>query len=452
MAGSVRFIHASDIHLGSHLHYTGECSTDVAKSIKNATFRAFSRICDAALEYDVDFLVLSGDVYDSDAQSVAAVHFFNEQCRRLEEKAIPVFVIRGNHDPLVGGSEILRHPGNVFLFDSERVEMHEVRKDTGELIARVLGQSYRGRADSRKMYSSYTPPDTGVWNIGLIHTQLDPQNNNYVPCSLEDLCSKTSMHYWALGHIHQCGVLRKANPTVAYSGIPQGRDFGEQGVGGCLLVELKPLSEPYIKFIPTSSIIWKRVEVKIDRDPERFPKNLHDLENLLAHYAEKVLEEPLKLPDGVKVVEADLSDLIEGYIVEWTITGRGEIHELFEEQEQDASEFLVDSLQRRFSRRRPFLCTDSVVMRTGRPVPDLDVLKNEAVVWKELYEIISMCLTDPEMRRELQGELGQIWDVNVDHENLDPYRFQVTPEVLNDFITQAQQLIVERLMDRRKLG
>lgn len=453
MAGSVRFIHASDIHLGSLLHYTGECRVDIAEIMKNATFEAFARICDAALEYAVDFLVLSGDIYDSDAQSVAAVHFFHQQCKRLGEKGIPIYVVRGNHDPLIGRSEVLEPPGNVYLFDSETVQTYEVRKDdSGELVARVLGQSYRGQADSRKMYSLYTPPDTGVWNVALIHTQLNPQNNNYVPCSLEDLCSKTGIHYWALGHIHECMILRRTYPAVAYSGIPQGRDSGEQGIGGCLLVELRSDSRPDLKFIPTSSIIWRRIEVRIDGDSIRTPKNLNDLADMLAEHAEAVLDEPICFPDGVVGVKSSLSSLIKGFVVQWVITGRGEIHDYLVEQSEEASEFLAQNLQRGFEHRKPFLCTDSVVIRTGKPVPALDVLKDKAIVWRDLQEVISMCLADTEMQRELLGELGQIWDVNVDHESVDPCRFQVTSEILDDIIAQAQQLIIERLMDRRGLG
>jgi exonuclease SbcD len=453
MGDAVRFIHASDIHLGSFMHYTGECSGDIAKVMRNATFEAFTRICDAALEYSVDFLVLSGDVYDCEAQSVAAVRFFYEQCRRLEEKQIPVYLIRGNHDPLIGKLDILQPPSNVFLFDSEAVQTYEVRSGTGELVARVLGQSYRGQADSRKMYSSYTPPDTGVWNIGLIHTQLDPQNSNYVPCSLEDLCRKTGIHYWALGHIHECGILRDSYPVVAYSGIPQGRDFGEQGLGGCLLVELQSDREPDLRFIPTSSVIWERIEVSIDKDPTKIPRNLDDLGDMLLQHAESVLNKPISFPDGVLGVRDNLSSVIRGYVVQWVITGRGEIHDhLVEQDYEEVSDYLIHNLQRRLEHGKPFLCTDSVVVRTGKSAPPLDELKDKAIVWRDLHEVINMCLTDTEMQRELLGELGQIWDANVDHETMDPHRFQVTPKVLSDIMAQAQQLIVERLMDRREVG
>ena len=43
MEGSIRFIHASDLHLGSLLHYTGENRGDAARIMATATFDAFAR-------------------------------------------------------------------------------------------------------------------------------------------------------------------------------------------------------------------------------------------------------------------------------------------------------------------------------------------------------------------------------------------------------------------------
>lgn len=452
MEGSIRFIHASDLHLGSLLHYTGENRGDAARIMATATFDAFARVCNAAIEKNVDFLVLSGDVFDSEAQSVLAIRFFVEQCSRLEAEGIPVYVISGNHDSSIVKKQILDLPANVYLFDSEAVQTCEVLNRRKKLIARILGQSYRGQADSRKMYSLYNPPDEGVWNIGLIHTQLDPGNTNYVPCSLDDLVSRNGIHYWALGHIHECVVLRDTYPVVAYSGIPQGRDFGEQGVGGCLLVELDQDSQIKLEFIPTSSIIWRRVEVKIDEDPLKVPKNISDLSDILAQYAERILDEPIRFPAGVVGLEKDLDNLVKGYIVQWIITGRGEIHEILIEQEQEVSSLLIDAMQGRFGHREPFLFTDSVKICTGKPVPSLEELGKESVVWQDLYEVINECLTDMEVQRELLGQLGQIWETVVDHERQSPYKFQVTSEVLKDLIVQAQQLIIEELLERRGLG
>ena len=48
----------------------------------------------------------------------------------------------------------------------------------------------------------------GSGEYWALHTQLDPGNPNYCPCSVEDLLSQEHIHYWALGHIHQPRIVR----------------------------------------------------------------------------------------------------------------------------------------------------------------------------------------------------------------------------------------------------
>ncbi|AZR74341.1 hypothetical protein BBF96_13655 [Anoxybacter fermentans] len=452
MGGKVRFIHAADIHLGSLLHSTGRAPQEISNLIKRVTYEAFVRICNAAIKYSVDFVLLAGDLYDHKSRSVAANQFFVHQCQRLEKENIPVYIIAGNHDPLQEQGELFDLPKNVFIFDSEQVEVQEVVNKEGELIARILGQSYRGRSESRKMYSSFTVPDTGVCNIGILHTQLDPTNNNYVPCSLNDLICKNDIHYWALGHIHQPRILHRTHPVIAYSGIPQGRDFGEEGVGGCFLVEMTPQNEPEIWFIPTSSVVWKRVEIAIDEDEKNVPENFTCLENLILNKAEDILNKVPPIPEGFKLAQDNnWPDFFQGYIIQWILTGRGEIHDLLVEQEEEAIRLLVENLQDRLKDRKPFLWTESVVVRTGKPLPHLKSLKEQNPIFAEIEEIVHLSLTDAQFKKDLVSELGQIWEDRVDHENINEQKFQLDEETLQAIVKQAEEIVIEKLIEGREL-
>lgn len=450
MSAMVRFIHAADIHLGYVPQTTGRPPNSILELVKQATFSAFNRICDAAKKYEVDFVVLSGDVYDSEFRSVKANQIFVKNSRKLQEENIPVYIVAGNHDPMKDKTEaeLFELPGNVNLFDSESVEIKEVRGKDNKLVARVLGQSYRGRSEARKMYSSFTPPDSGVVNIGLLHTQLDPYNNNYVPCSMDDLMAKGDIHYWALGHIHQCRILNSGRPCIAYPGCPQGKDFGEQGVGGCLLVEAGTETMPVIRFIPTSPLVWRKVQVPIDSDPDNLPQNLDDIKNLLIDQAEKILTEDIQLPENLDTPPDFSFDFFEGYIVQFILTGRGEIHDRLV-QDDEVDEILMRELQDCFKDRKPFLWTDSVVLRTGKPLPGLVEFKKESGVAAELEKIVEMCFKDREFKKNLQKELGEIWETRVDHEKINEYKFQLDDETYNVLIDQAVKLVIEKLMERR---
>ena len=281
-----KFIHTADLHLGSRLHTTGEADSFVEKEINESIEKSFKKICDTALREDIDFIIISGDLYDSEERSINAVSVFNEEAKKLNNDNIDIYVIAGNHDPYKGKKDILKVPENVHIFSSNQVEIKEIRNENNNLMARILGQSYRGNADSRKMYSFFNTTDNSLFNIALLHTQLDPNNNNYVPCSLNDLKSKDDINYWALGHIHKRKILNKKNPTIIYPGIPQGRDFGETGLGGAYLVEVDDFKKININFIPTSTIIWRDEKIKIEENDNK--KNIEEIIDLIKEKSKKL--------------------------------------------------------------------------------------------------------------------------------------------------------------------
>lgn len=69
------------------------------------------------------------------------------------------------------------------------------------------------------------------------------------------------------------------------------------------------------------------------------------------------------------------------------ITGRGELHNLWAGQEEEAAAELTAALRRRLEGRAPFLWSDSVVIRTARPLPRLEELLEKNPVFRELAEV-----------------------------------------------------------------
>lgn len=58
-----KFIHAADIHLDSPLRGL-ERYEGAPDQVKNATRQAFDNLIQLALEEQVDFLLIAGDLYD----------------------------------------------------------------------------------------------------------------------------------------------------------------------------------------------------------------------------------------------------------------------------------------------------------------------------------------------------------------------------------------------------
>ena len=236
--------------MGSLLHIGGESYPLPWSRLHCCHHGRVCRVCHAALKNRVDFVVVSGDLYDREARSLKAMSFFAEKCRLLEEAGIPVLVIAGNHDPLKEKQDLIRVPDNVKVLRGNRPEIVEIPGPKGNSVARVIGQSYQSGSLDKGIHFDYKVPDRELWNIALLHTQLEAPSSRYIPCSLTQLKEMPDIHYWALGHIHRYRSFSDDIPFIAYPGIPQGRDFGETGRGGCILAGLDPFGQSEISFIP----------------------------------------------------------------------------------------------------------------------------------------------------------------------------------------------------------
>ncbi len=440
--GGIRFIHTADIHLGSVLETgDGPLPDSMQELVTSATFEGFRRVCSLAIEHAVDFVVIAGDLYDRRARSVHAQEFFVAQCLRLQAAGIGVYVLAGNHDALRQKNELFEPPANVFTFSAEAPQVFTTVDRRGKAVARLVGQSYGRSAEKARLHLNYPELPADLWNIGVLHTQLDGEPSPYIPCSLGELKSRGDLHYWALGHIHQRGILHGGAPHIAYPGIPQGRHFKEQGRGGCLLVELGRLQQDVFTFLPTAAVVYKREEIFIDEEPDDIPKTLPELETRLIAAAEEILG-----------AGQDGSYPVQGYLIHWIIRGRSSIHELIAEQPDEVRALLLESLRGRFSSGTPFLWSAELTLRT-EPALDLEEVLRGSPVAEELERVIEDCKNNAEVQARLKESLGAIWGGHEDEENYgdkDDFRFPVDDQALIELLAAAKQLILEKLAEGRE--
>src|SRR3990172_1622024 len=97
------FLCAADLHLDSPLGGLRSTLPDrVAKALAQATFDAYDRLVDVAIERQVTFVAVAGDVYDGEDRSLRAQFRFRDGLARLANAGIEAFVVFGNHDPCDG--------------------------------------------------------------------------------------------------------------------------------------------------------------------------------------------------------------------------------------------------------------------------------------------------------------------------------------------------------------
>lgn len=226
------FIHAADIHLDSPLRGLSRDESAPTESIRNACRRAFENLVDLAIEEEVAFVLLAGDLYDGDWKDYSTGIFFSKQMGRLGQHKIPVFVVYGNHDAANRMTKSFVSPENTTVLSSRKVET-VLLNDIGVAIH---GRSFGTQHVDENLAAGFNAAEKGFFNIGLLHTSLDGREGHarYAPCSLDDLRSK-GYDYWALGHIHKQEIVTD-DPYVVFPGCIQGRHIREAGAKGCVLV------------------------------------------------------------------------------------------------------------------------------------------------------------------------------------------------------------------------
>ena len=373
------FLHAADIHLDSPLRGLERYENAPVDRIRGATRRSLVRLVDLALDRRVDFVLISGDLYDGTWPDYNTGLFLTGQLARLRDASIPVFLIAGNHDAANKMTRTLSLPDNVHFLKSDRSETR-ILDDLGVAIH---GQSFAKSAVLENLASAYPLPVRGMVNVGLLHTGLagDADGHEpYAPCSLDDLRGK-GYDYWALGHIHTrhspC-----LDPLVVFPGNTQGRHIRETGEKGCLIVTLEPNGPPETAFHRLDSVRWERLRVdvsEVSTDEEFCDRAAARLDELLA-----IEDDPDRL-----------------------LAARVEVHggsALHDRLHADTERYVNEVRNLALDRGQGRLWVEKVSIQTK---PTRSIVLPDGPI-EEIQEIIASLRGDAEALKELCGELAEL--------------------------------------------
>ncbi len=249
------FLHAADLHLDSPLR--GLDADAPAERIRNATREALRNLVKLALERQVAFVLLAGDLYDGDWKDWRTGHFLIEQLGQLKRAGIDIVAISGNHD---AGEVLTKNlPLPARLLSSKRPETVEF----AHLGVAIHGQSFATRAVTENLARRYPDPIKKLFNIGLLHTACgDTLHDNYAPCTETELAEK-GYDYWALGHVHARSDRTIGNTRIVFPGNIQGRHIREEGAKGATIVTVEAGRIADVRHHALDVLRWRHLRIDV---------------------------------------------------------------------------------------------------------------------------------------------------------------------------------------------
>ena len=268
----MRFLHTADWQIGMKAAALG----DAGERVREERLAAGKRVVETAKANGVDSILITGDLFEDNAVSRVLVQ---KVADILDQFGGPVFIIPGNHDPMVPGS-IWEHPA---WKSAEHVRV--LREETPvEIPGGVLFPCPAREKHSGRNPTAWIPPErTDGIRIGIAHGTVEGirQDEPDYPIP-RDAAQRACLDYLALGHWHSYAAYPGPDgaPNMAYSGTHETTKFGERDSGNVLIIDISAAgAPPTITPVRTGGLTWTTVETEL-REPGDLSRVKEQIETL----------------------------------------------------------------------------------------------------------------------------------------------------------------------------
>lgn len=278
----MKFLHIADLHIGKCLNQ---------KSLLEDQKIILDQIVKYMEDYNVDVLMLAGDIYDKQIPSKEAVNLFNDfLCDLILKHHYKVYIISGNHDSaerLNFASSILKNEGLYFeTYANVPISKYEFHDEFGKVNLYMLPYSSplytRVKFDSTcnnysemiKYYVENSNIDFSKRNILLthhtfLHNNMASFSDSEVRFNIGgtegiDAAYFKDFDYVALGHLHNPQYVNRHH--IRYSGSILKYSDSEANINKvALMVELKEKGNIEITELPLTPLHdLKKIKGTID--------------------------------------------------------------------------------------------------------------------------------------------------------------------------------------------
>lgn len=260
----LKLLHTADWHLGKPFR---SFPREAATRLGRARLEVLQRVLGEADRNQVHAVLCAGDLFDG---PTPAPHFRDAFLELLRNRAWPeerpLFLLPGNHDPLIAGS-LWRDskfraalPKWAHVVD---VELLEVPLTADAVLYAVPCQSSAGQKDPTSLIPPRAQGDTRI-RVGLAHGSTwdlsDAQTNFPIG---KDAAVSRGLDYLAIGDTHGFRFVppdRQQPPTI-YPGTPEQTSFGERDAGHVALVFINRQRRALVEKAPVAHWHWEETRV-----------------------------------------------------------------------------------------------------------------------------------------------------------------------------------------------
>jgi DNA repair exonuclease SbcCD nuclease subunit len=249
----IRILHVADVHLGAPLRSFGAGAEDRAERV----LQAFRQLPEIAEREHVHVVVMAGDLFDTPRPPERIDAEARETIRRLLELVPAVFLVPGNHDPLVfPATPYGRLPPGAHVFGRPAFgDPVSVETTAGPVHAYGFSYDFAHNPDPIPGFRRADLPGAHVVLMhGAVRDAPHWSGGDSLRLEPEQLAG-FSVDYIALGDYHRFRPPEEfaadGSVPACYSGSFAALDHTEAGPRGVVVAEVEPGRAPSVRLLPS---------------------------------------------------------------------------------------------------------------------------------------------------------------------------------------------------------
>jgi len=229
----MKFAHFADCHIGGWKE----------EKLKDLNLQSFKKAIDICIEKEVDFVLISGDLFNTALPQIDFIKEATAELRRLRDIKIPVYMVAGSHDYSPSGKTMLNVLEKArLIIDVVDLEKFTTDEKTGVKITGLWGK--KGgleKSDYEQLNRELLEREEG-YKIFMFHTAI----NEFKPKGLEDMEGQdvaalpNNFNYYAGGHVHYIFKKEHGKGWLTFPGalFPNNfKELEEWKCGGLYIIE-----------------------------------------------------------------------------------------------------------------------------------------------------------------------------------------------------------------------